>query len=248
MDDADAVLDNDEFDSPSVTPGPLSRDGSFSNSSSYQEDWEGFPPLDKLSIFDMLDTLFLTQGLEKWQETLNLHKEKVKKQQEKLKSRSMNAKDRVMDEWKRRVPTADEQLDKYRKRMNRGVERLGIRWNDTATVTLREKVSFIAGVVNIFISAYLIGSHPEYFYMWYSLQLAYFMPIRYYLYHRKGYHYFLADLCYFVNLLCVLTIWVFPQSKRLFISAFCLSFGNNAIAIALWRNSLVFHSHDKVVR
>lgn len=74
------------------------------------------------------------------------------------------------------------------------------------------------------------------------------MPIRFYTYQKKGYHYFLADLCYFVNLLLMLTIWVFPGSKRLFISSYCLSFGNNAIAIAMWRNSLVFHSLDKVTR
>ena len=56
----------------------------------------------------------------------------------------------------------------------------------------------------------------------------------------------MADLCYFVNLLLILTIWFFPHSKRLFISTYCLAFGNNAVAIAMWRNSLVFHSLDKV--
>jgi hypothetical protein len=132
--------------------------------------------------------------------------------------------------------------------MKTGVERLGKQWSKTATVTLREKTSFIAGVLNIFISGYLIGACPEYFYYWYTLQLAYFMPIRYFTYHAKGYHYFLADLCYFVNVLCMLCVWVFPSSKRLFIGTFCLTFGNNAAAIAMWRNSLVFHSMDKVVR
>lgn len=248
FDDADAVVDQDDPSSPPGTAGNHSRNGSFSNSSSYQEDWDSFPPLDKLSVFDLLDYFSLPERLEKWQQSLNLQKEKVAKQREKLKSSSANAKDRVMGEWKKRVPTADEQLDKYRKRMKKGVEKLGERWNDTATVTLREKISFIAGVLNIFISGYLIGGYPTYFHIWYTLQLAFFMPIRYYSYHKKGYHYFLADLCYFVNLLCMLSIWAFPQSKRLFISAFCLTFGNNAVAVALWRNSLVFHSHDKTSR
>jgi hypothetical protein len=72
------------------------------------------------------------------------------------------------------------------------------------------------------------------------------MPIRYYTYHRRGYHYFMADLCYFVNLMLLLSIWVFPNSRRLMISAYCLSYGNNAWAIAMWRNSMVFHSLDKV--
>ncbi|OJJ33992.1 hypothetical protein ASPWEDRAFT_52338 [Aspergillus wentii DTO 134E9] len=251
-DGASVFSDTEELGAPTdnslpSTPGRLSRNPSFSNSSSYQEDWETFPPLDKVSVFDLLDTFSLTQRLEKWQQTINAQKDKVKKQREKLKSSSMNAKERVVGEWKRRAPTADEQLEKYRRRMKDGVERLGKQWNNTATVTLREKISFIAGVLNIFISGYLIGAHPEYFYIWFSAQLVYFMPIRYYRYHKKGYHYFLADLCYFVNLLCLLSIWVFPQSKRLFISTFCLTFGNNAVAIAMWRNSMVFHSMDKVV-
>jgi hypothetical protein len=72
------------------------------------------------------------------------------------------------------------------------------------------------------------------------------MPIRVFTYHRRGMHYFLADLCYFVNLLLSLSIWVFPNSKRLFTAAYCLAYGNNAVAIIMWRNSLVFHSFDKV--
>src|SRR3978361_300932 len=44
----------------------------------------------------------------------------------------------------------------------------------------------------------------------------------------------------------LLAIWVFPNSRRLIISAYCLAYGNNAVAIAMWRNSMVFHSLDKV--
>lgn len=238
------AVSSDNYYSPPDTPGRLSRSPSFS----YQDDWETFPSLDQLSVFDLLDNLSLSQRLEKLQQTINAQKDKVRKQREKLRYTSMNAKDRVVGEWKKRAPTADERLDKYRRRMKVGVERLGNQWNETATVTLREKISFIAGVLNIFISGYLVGAHPEYFYIWFSAQLAYFMPIRYYRYHKKGYHYFLADLCYFANVLCLLSLWVFPASPRLFISTFCLVFGNNAVAIAMWRNSMVFHSMDKVVR
>ena len=143
------VNDGDGSYSPS---GSLSRNPSFANSSSFQEDWETFPPLDKLTLFDVLGNLALPQKLEKWQNTINAQKDKVRKQQERLKSTGLNAKDRVVGEWRRRVPSSDEQLDKYRKRVRVSVDRLGAQWNDTATVTLREKVAFIAGVLNIFIS------------------------------------------------------------------------------------------------
>lgn len=230
------------------TPGSprLSRNPSFSGSSSYQEDWEAFPPLDRLTVFDLLDNFALPERLEKLQRNISAQTNKVRKQRDALKTRGSYAKERVVEEWRRRVPPADEQLDRYRKRMRENVDRLGRRWNDTKIVTAREKVAFICGVLNVLISGYLIGGHPQFFHIWYTVQLLYFMPIRYYTYHKRGYHYFLADLCYFVNFLCMCTIWFFPNSKRLFISTYCLAFGNNAIAIAMWRNSMVFHSFDKV--
>lgn len=221
------------------TPGNLSRSGSFS-------DLEDDQPLERLTVFDLLENLALPQRLEKLQNSIS---KRANRSQERFRTSSQLAKVKVIEEWRRRVPTADEQLDRYRKRMRSSVDRLNKIWKeDVRSVTLWEKASFIAGVLNIFITGYLVGAHPELFHYWYTIQLAYFMPIRIYNYKKKGYHYFLADLCYFVNFLTLLSIYVFPRSKRLLISSFCLAFGNNAIAIAMWRNSLVFHSMDKVVR
>ncbi|ETS80821.1 hypothetical protein PFICI_08350 [Pestalotiopsis fici W106-1] len=230
---------------PSGSP-KLSRNPSFSGSSSYQEDWEAFPPLDRMTVLDLLDNFALPQQLEKIQKGITAQTEKVRKSRDAIKSKSHQARERMVEQWRRRVPSAEEQLDKYRARMKKNVDRLGRQWNDTKIITAREKVSFIFGVMNIFLSGYLIGAYPEYFHLWYTAQLLYFMPIRFYSYHKRGYHYFLADLCYFVNFLLALAIWAFPSSKRMFVSAFCLAFGNNAVAIIMWRNSLVFHSFDKV--
>ncbi|KAF1353523.1 hypothetical protein BDV97DRAFT_346727 [Delphinella strobiligena] len=232
--------------SPTTPEARLSRTNSYTSMSDGDGDDEGFPPLDRLTMFDVLENLALPQRLERLQQSFAVNREKVRKQQQKLRSTGVSAKEKVVEEWRRVVPTADEQLEQYKKRMRDNIERMGKRWKDAKTVTAMEKMSFIAGVLNIFLSGYFIGAWPEYFYYWYTAQLAYFMPIRWYKYHKIGYHYFLADLCYFVNLLLVLAIWFFPNSKRLFISTYCLAFGNNAIAIVLWRNSLVFHSMDKV--
>jgi hypothetical protein len=126
------------------------------------------------------------------------------------------------------------------------LEKLGQHWNDNKAVILREKLSFIGGVLNIFISGFIIGGYPEYFHIWYTAQLLWYMPIRFYTYYKRGWGYFLADLCYFVNFLTMLSIWVFPNSKRLFVSTYFLAYGNNAVAVAMWRNSMVFHSLNKV--
>ena len=235
-------------ESPTIAPGLMgsSRNASFSDVSSYQDEWD--TPVETLTVFDLLDNLALPATLERWQNKISAQTDRVRRQREKLRASTNSAKDRVVDEWRRRLPPPDEQLAKYRRRMKHSVERLGSRWNDTKAVTAREKLSFITSVLNIFVSGYLIGAFPQYFYWWFTAQLCYFMPIRFYTYHKRGYHYFLADMCYFVNFLLLLSIWVAPKSKRLFIATYCLANGNNAIAIAMWRNSLVFHSLDKVTR
>jgi hypothetical protein len=242
-----AIMDDLNSTAPLSTPG-LSRSASFSNSSyhdeSDSEEASFFPPVERLTMFDFVENLALTQRIEKIQKSVASQTEKIRNQ---AKNRGIT-KDRVVEEWRRRVPTEGEQLDKYRKRMRQSVDRLNKQWKDSVTVTAKEKVSFIAAVMNIFASGYLVGLHPDYFPYWYTVQLFYFMPLRFITYHKKGYHYFLADLCYFVNILVVLSVWVFPQSKRLFIATYCLAYGNNAVAIIMWRNSLVFHSMDKVVR
>lgn len=250
-DDKFNMLPEHALDTPTLGPtiprSPrLSRNPSFSGSSSYQEDWDPFPPLDRLTVLDILDNFALSQQLEKLQKGFSAQTEKVRKSREALGNKSRIARERMVDEWRRRVPSAEEQLDRYRKRMRNSVEKLGAQWNDTKAITLREKISFICGVMNIFVSGYLIGGYPEWFHLWYTVQVLYFMPIRFYTYHKRGYHYFLADLCYFVNFLLMLSIWIFPSSKRLFTAVYCLAFGNNAVAIIMWRNSLVFHSFDKV--
>ncbi|KZZ99357.1 hypothetical protein AAL_01929 [Moelleriella libera RCEF 2490] len=240
------ILDMPDSDDTIFKSPKLSRNPSFSGSSSYQDDWDPLPPFDRLTVLDLLDNFALPQQLEKLQKGLSAQTDKVRRSRDAFKSKTQLARDRMVEEWRRRVPSADEQFDRYRKRMRQRVEKLGRQWSDTKAISLREKISFICGVMNIFISGYLIGGHPQYFHLWYTAQLIYFMPIRFFSYHRRGYHYFLADLCYFVNMLLSLSLWVFPHSKRLFTSTYCLAFGNNAVAIIMWRNSLVFHSFDKV--
>src|SRR5947207_1513334 len=136
--------------SPLLAP-QLTRAPSYSGSSSFQEDWDAFPPLDRLTVFDILGNLALPQRLERLQNKLSAQTEKMRRQRERIKMSGNNVKDRVVEEWRRRLPpSADEQLEKYRKKMSSSVERLGRRWNDAKVVSTRQKVAFMAGVLNIF--------------------------------------------------------------------------------------------------
>lgn len=105
------------------TPPGLSRSSSFHSSSSWLsevvEDWD-FTPLDKLTMFDVLDNLALPQRLEKINKTLNL-----KKHREKVRAEYAKQKERVMKR-------TDQELDRLKAKYTKGLDELIGRWNDTA--------------------------------------------------------------------------------------------------------------------
>ncbi|GFZ45818.1 hypothetical protein JCM24511_03548 [Saitozyma sp. JCM 24511] len=147
--------------------------------------------------------------------------------------------------------------DRYRKEVEREVERIKVKlaakvtqlsaqWRSAQIVRTKEKVSFLFGVLSLTFSSILYGAAPEWLPFAYTAQSAFYIPTRIYTYKRKAWHYFLFDLCYFVNVLDLLWIWVFPSSTKLFICSYLLTMGPLASAIITWRNSLVFHSLDKV--
>jgi hypothetical protein len=105
----------------------------------------------------------------------------------------------------------------------------------------------------------LAGRWPHILPLVYTIQALFLITLRFFIYKRKSWHYFgkiqiinfdynlyfiflVYDLCYFVNLLTLLYLWIFPSSKILFTVCYTLSHGPLALAIVLWRNSLVFHS------
>lgn len=156
-----------------TTPG-LTRSNSssdvFGNFDSFGQ--ADFPPVDRLTIFDILENLALPQRLEKMQNVVHENAEKLRRQRQRLATRALSSKNVVVEEWRKRVPIApDEKLDKYRKRMRMSVDRLNKRFKDAKSVSMMEKISFVTAVLNIFITAYMMGSFPEYFHYWYTAQL-----------------------------------------------------------------------------
>ncbi|MBW0545762.1 hypothetical protein O181_085477 [Austropuccinia psidii MF-1] len=141
---------------------------------------------------------------------------------------------------------AERELKDFIEKLKIRIKKIQSRWNDSKTVSLREKTSFFFGVQNVLITALLLAFWPEYIPLSYTLQAAYYLPLRIYTYRRLAYHYFLFDLCYVINGLCLVFLWFFPSNVLLFEACYGLSHGPSAIAIATWRNSLVFHSVEKV--
>eukprot|EP01054_Gregarina_sp_Poly1_P002932 Gregarina_sp_Poly_1__2931@NODE_181_length_11831_cov_65_262326_g161_i0_p3_GENE_NODE_181_length_11831_cov_65_262326_g161_i0NODE_181_length_11831_cov_65_262326_g161_i0_p3_ORF_typecomplete_len428_score33_00DUF2838/PF10998_8/9_1e38DUF2838/PF10998_8/2_6e03_NODE_181_length_11831_cov_65_262326_g161_i01007411357 len=123
---------------------------------------------------------------------------------------------------------------------------LRARLAEPPVVALRHKVSFFLGVTNVVLAAFTFGREPSWIPALYSLDFAFLVALRVWIYRRKGWHYFTLDLCYYTNGLLLIYLFVMPESRFLLGGVIGLAHGPVLWAILQWRNSLVFHSLDKI--
>jgi hypothetical protein len=114
------------------------------------------------------------------------------------------------------------------------------------TLRLRDKVSFVLGVSYIWCTTIMLAKFPSWMPHYHICTTVPLIVLRWFIYKSKKWHYFLADLCYFVNLFMIFYHFAFPSSRFLFSAIFTLANGPVAWAIYAWRNALVFHSLDKM--
>mmetsp|Transcript_52250 Transcript_52250/g.127634 ORF Transcript_52250/g.127634 Transcript_52250/m.127634 type:complete len:518 (-) Transcript_52250:321-1874(-) len=110
----------------------------------------------------------------------------------------------------------------------------------------RDKYAFTAGLAFLIFTEYVFLKQMPWVKAWYTLVVLVLYGLRYIMYHTDKLHYFLIDFCYVINLLLLFTLHLYPNSQVLFKLSFALSTGPVPVAIIAWRNSLVFHSLDKV--
>lgn len=65
-------------------------------------------------------------------------------------------------------------------------------------------------------------------------------------YKSKGWHYYMSDWCYTANGLLLLFLNVMPENDYLFVATFLFSNGALAVAVAAFRNQIVFHNLDNM--
>ncbi|WWC69184.1 uncharacterized protein I206_103120 [Kwoniella pini CBS 10737] len=255
---------------------PLPRSSSLTNIMTltsldrYSEDWAG-----ALTLLDVIETFFDSR-LDLFNRRLKAQSSKIKSRAVELLPKGLrtpggggtsilyldgdepppNNEDKNDGD---KVGERDRVGEKYRKEVEREVERIKVKlaakvthlsstWRSAQVVRTKDKISFLFGVMSLAFTCLLYGMAPEYFPLVYTVQSALYLPLRFYTYKKKAWHYFLfGNLCYFVNILDLLWIWVFPSSTVLFICCYLLTLGPIASAIITWRNSLVFHSLDKII-
>jgi hypothetical protein len=143
--------------------------------------------------------------------------------------------------------------DKIRSTKHRIVERrraLERRVRTPEVIRLRDKLSFVLGLLNVLFTEYVILRRPSHLWEWYLYQLTPLLILRYYSYRKSAQHYFMYDYCYFVQALLVAFYFGLPRAQAwrqiMFVALFASANGPVLWAMVAWRNALVFHSLDKM--
>mmetsp|Transcript_45767 Transcript_45767/g.112195 ORF Transcript_45767/g.112195 Transcript_45767/m.112195 type:complete len:439 (+) Transcript_45767:199-1515(+) len=113
-------------------------------------------------------------------------------------------------------------------------------------IKTRDKIVFVLGVQNVALTAFITGAAPELLPYWYTVKSVVLLLLRWYIYRRNKWHYFLFDFCYLVNVLTLVFLWGFRDNVTLFNLCCSFALGPLFVATITWGNSLVFHSEDKV--
>eukprot|EP00931_Biecheleriopsis_adriatica_P066641 TRINITY_DN40949_c0_g1_i1.p1 TRINITY_DN40949_c0_g1~~TRINITY_DN40949_c0_g1_i1.p1 ORF type:complete len:356 (-),score=66.18 TRINITY_DN40949_c0_g1_i1:2-1069(-) len=138
------------------------------------------------------------------------------------------------------------------------VQTRGLHGNETPLLPVEKKVQkkrlardqflFTCGVMNVGFTMWLQGYSPVMGYTWWhSIKVVLLTSWRWYSYRQKKQHYFLWDLCYWVNFLSLAYLWVMPDAGWVFEDFFILANGPLAWSVLAFNNSLVFHSEDHMI-
>ena len=111
----------------------------------------------------------------------------------------------------------------------------------------RDKAVFTAGVLNVVLLVYFSGKYPWIMPYFYTIKFPLLMIIRLYSFCQQNAQYYLLDWCYFANLLVLVFLWSpLRTDPNWFTVVFCIAHGNLPWAVWLFRNSLVFHSLERI--
>ena len=109
-----------------------------------------------------------------------------------------------------------------------------------------ERASFVLGVAALVATQHVLLLHPRRFGDFYAALTVPLLALRFFQFRARKWGAFLLDFCYVVNALSLMHLYVLPDSPYLFELVFMLANGPLAWAVVLWRNSLVFHSPERL--
>ncbi|KAG2379337.1 hypothetical protein C9374_007476 [Naegleria lovaniensis] len=155
-------------------------------------------------------------------------------------------KDALMDRVQNLSSNIKKQVDDRKLELKKRKEKLERELRRPETIKFKDKLAFTLGVIILTSSTFLLAKYPQFLPNYYMILCVIFMVVRFFSYHGRGYHYFMLDFCYLANLILIFYLTLYPTSPHLFMMNFVNCTGPLLFAVIMWRNSLVFHSIEKV--
>jgi len=109
-----------------------------------------------------------------------------------------------------------------------------------------DKQWFILGVSNSWVTAYVMGAWPKYYYLFYTPKVLSLIFLRLVKFYTKKQHFLLWDFCYWANFLCIFYCWFRPESPALFRTVFMCANGPLAWSVLAFNHAMIFHSYAHV--
>eukprot|EP01136_Pigoraptor_vietnamica_P038541 Opistho-1_new@68 len=157
---------------------------------------------------------------------------------------------RLLEENKDALRKRQRELVARQERMvaefNRKTQAFEARISEPLFVRFVDKLCFLVCIICLAITEAILLKSPAHMYQWYTVLVVPLLAIRYYSYHKQRWHYFVLDFCYFMQVLLVFYLFIYPTSAMLFAVVFVHSNGPVGWSVITWRNSLVFHDINMV--
>jgi len=166
--------------------------------------------------------------------TLRKRGEKLKARRQRLGSNLKQGREQMRQNYKRQMEDMRSQLDKVM-----------VRSRSAKFRQMRHMICFCCAMMDLIITAYWLGAFPHTHHYYHTFKFSLLVGMRAVYYRCQGMHYYLYDLCYYINIMLLVYIWVFPTSDWLFMGCHGFS-GVLLISVIVFRNSLVPHSLDRV--
>jgi hypothetical protein len=107
---------------------------------------------------------------------------------------------------------------------------------------LMDRMSFNFGVAVFGAFAYIMGRWPnDIFYTFFCCVLPAMTFLRWYDWRKSGWHYYLADFCYYGSFTVCIYVAFCPKNKDLYHVGFHFANGILAVSAVAFDNALIFH-------
>jgi len=167
-------------------------------------------------------------------------KEEFQRKKDEVKEAVISSKERIKEKSREKLDAGKKRILKLRKKTYKRLKAMEPEEN------YRQKVVFTKSVLTLVLKTFAVCSGQWLLPWYYAITCPTLIVWRIITYWQAQFQYFCLDFCYFGNLIILLILWLNPSSPELCSLIFSLANGMLYLGAFSFRNSLVFHSVDKM--